>query len=149
VEPQRWSVRVNTGGQQVATARARAHQFEVGAALSFDEEYGAVTALEHVLGALGADLACGVQRLAKLRRLRVDQVEALVRAELENPLVHLGVVGEEGSPAIAKIAIKLYVGTIEDESAIQNLYREVRERSPLIRTLEKSVALDIELRVVL
>ena len=149
MEPHRWSVRVSTGGRQVATAYARAHRFEVGLPLSFDEEYGATTALEQVLGALGADLACGLQRLAALRRIRIDQVEAVARAELENPLVHLGVVGEEGSPAIARVSITVYVGTSEEEQTIAELFREVRERSPLMRTFEKAVGLDIELRVVM
>jgi hypothetical protein len=148
VEPHRWSVRVSTGGRQIATAYARAHRFEVGLPLSFDVEYGATTALEQVLGALGADVACGLQRLASIRRIVVDQVEAVVQADLDNPLMHLGVVGEEGSPAIARIEIKLYVGSSEEESRIAELLREVRERSPLLRTFEKTVALDIELRVV-
>jgi hypothetical protein len=128
---------------------ARTQRFEVGLPLSFDAEYGGVTALETVLGAIGADVACGVQRLAASKRLVVDDVEAVVQAELSNPLVHLGVVGEEGSPAMKRISIKLYLGSLEDEAALRRIVDEVVARSPLIQTFEKAVELELELRIVM
>ena len=149
IEPHRFSVRVSTGGRELATAYARTHRVEIGLSLSFDAEYPAVTALEQVLGAIGADLCCGLQRLAKLRRLEVDEVEAVVQAELDNPLVHLGVVGEEGSPEMKKVSIKVYVGSLENESSLRALLAETRTRSPLLRTFEKAVALELEMRVVM
>jgi hypothetical protein len=128
---------------------ARTQRFDVGLPLSFDAEYGAVTALETVLGAIGADLACGIRRLAATKRLVVDDVEAVVQAELSNPLVHLGVVGEEGSPAMKRISIKLYLGSLEDEAALRRIFDEVVARSPLIQTFEKAVELELELRIVM
>ena len=144
-----WTVRVHAVGPDEARAYCRQSAFTVGAAASFRAEDQNPSGIELLLGALGADLANGLGALLRRRGIGVDGIEVRLTGTLENPLVHLGVVGEEGSPAIAKIAIKLYVGTSEDESTIQNLYREVRERSPLIRTFELAVALDIELRIVL
>jgi hypothetical protein len=148
IEPYRWSVRV-AAGKARATVYARTQRFEVGMPLSFDAEYAAVTALETVLGAVGADVACGVQRLAALKRLQVDGAEAVVQAELFNPLVHLGVVGEEGSAAMKRISIKLYLDSLEDEGALRRIFDEVVARSALLQTFEKAVELELELRIVM
>ncbi len=149
LEPHRWNVRVSTRGREIASVFARTHRFEVGLPLSFDADYGEVTALEHVLGALGADLCCGLAKLARTRRLAVDDIEAVVHAELENPLAHLAVVGEEGSPAMKKVSIKVYLGSLEDDAQLNALWRDVLARSPLIQTFERAVELELELRVVM
>jgi hypothetical protein len=81
----------------------RKHQFPVGAPLQFDAEYDAITALEYVLGAIGADVVHGLQTLARKRRVDIDQVEAVVQGELNNPLTYLGVVGADGPPGLEKI----------------------------------------------
>ena len=140
---------MTTAGRKKAAVFARTQRFEVGAPLSFDVEYGAITALEQVLGAIGADVSCGIQNLAALRRLEVDHVEAVVKAELENPLVHLGVVGEEGSPRMKRISVKVYVGSLEDEDELRALWSDVLTRSPLIQTFEKAVELELEMRIVM
>lgn len=90
-----WRARVFSSHQNRATVYIRKRQFEVGAPLQFDQEYDGVSALEHVLAAIGADLTNGMQAICRKRRLDVDRVEALVVGELNNPLVHLGVVGEK------------------------------------------------------
>lgn len=148
-EPQRWTVRVSTGGSETASVYARAHKFQVGLPLSFDRDYPEVTALEHVLGALGADLACGLQRTARLRRREIHDVEVVVQAELENPLVHLGVVGESGTPRIRKLSLKTYVGSFEAEAPLAELWQDVLARSPLIATLRGSVELEISMQIVI
>jgi hypothetical protein len=72
----------------------------VGRPLDFDSESDAVSAVEYLLGALGADLLNGL-RVARRRRVHLDRVEATVEGRLGNPLVHLAVVGGEGSPELA------------------------------------------------
>src|SRR5947208_51170 len=93
-----WRARVRATRRGQATAYVRKHQFTVGAPVQFDEQYDQVTALEYVLAAIGADLVKGFQSAADRRRLTVDQIEAVVSGQLDNPLVHLGVVGEAGHP---------------------------------------------------
>ena len=56
----------------------RTHRYDVGVPLSFDREEQGITALEYVLGAIGADLVVGLQRVARKRRLKLDAVEATV-----------------------------------------------------------------------
>ena len=110
-----WGVRVRATAAGGTTAYARSHAFEVGAALPFDVEGSRITALEYLLGALGGDLVGGFRIVARQRRLVIDEIEATVDATLDNPLTHLGVVGEEGHPGLERVAIRVHIATLEPE----------------------------------
>ncbi len=129
------------------TTYARAHSFEVGAALPFDLEGSRVTALEYLLGALGGDLIGGFRALARRRRLTIDEIEATVDATLDNPLTHLGVVGEEGHPGIERVAIRVHVAALESEDVVREVWDEAVRRSPLMRTLGGAVRIEVVLKV--
>jgi hypothetical protein len=141
-----WSVRVRAarGG---ATVYARAHSYEVGSPLPFDVEEGRVSALEYAIGALGAEVVNGFAALARRRRLEIDDVEATVEATLDNPLTHLGVVGESGHPGIERISMRVHVATLEAEEKVRSVWEEALRRSPLVRTLEDAVDLDLRMTV--
>jgi hypothetical protein len=143
-----WRARVRATRRGRATAYVRTHQFDVGAPVQFDEQYDQVTALEYVLAALGADLVKGFQAAADRRRLTVDEVEAVVSGRLDNPLVHLGVVGEEGHPGLEAVSVRVFVGTDEDEARVREAWDEALGRSPLARTFASAVRLDLSIRVV-
>ncbi|HEX5498887.1 MAG TPA: hypothetical protein VFX03_06665, partial [Thermomicrobiales bacterium] len=91
-----------------ATAYVRQHRFAVGAPAHFDERYDAVSAVEYVLAAIGGDLVNGFRRVARRRRLPIDDVEAVVAGRLANPLAYLGVVGETGSPGLGRVSVRVY-----------------------------------------
>ncbi|HET9949584.1 MAG TPA: OsmC family protein, partial [Longimicrobiales bacterium] len=131
-----------------AAAHVRRHTFTVGRAVEFDPEAPDVSALEYLLGALGADVLAGLRAAAKRRRLRVDAAEAAVEGRLDNPLAHLGVVGEHGHAGLARADVRVYVSTPDPEPAMRAAWAEALERSPLVRTLRASVALALELHVV-
>lgn len=122
---------------------------EVGAPLSFDAEYPAATAFEHLLAALGADLVNGLTGLARRRRLEVHGVEATVEAWLNNPLTYLRVVGETGHPGLERVAVRLYVSTFHSAAEIEELLTLVRQRSPLLHSLNPAVTVEISLKTVL
>ena len=143
------SLRVSSSDRDLAAVFARKHRFEVGLPLSFDEEYGRTTALEHLLGALGADVACGFQVLARKRRLEIDQVEVVVRGRMNNPLAHLGVVGEGGHPGLEHVLLKVYVSSIEDEGELRRVWDEMLRKSPLVCTLRSAFELEIDLKFVM
>ena len=128
-----------------ASVYVRDHRFEVGKPLSFDSEHPSATALEHAIGALGADLAVGLRAGCRRARVPVDEVEVLVTAELGNPLTHLGVVGETGSPGLERVVAKVFVRGEALEDDVRDLWSQVVERSPLARTLAQ--VLELELRV--
>jgi hypothetical protein len=52
MEHHTWTLRVSAMPEGQANIFARQHQFRIGAPVHFDRTYGAVSALEYVLGAL-------------------------------------------------------------------------------------------------
>jgi uncharacterized OsmC-like protein len=147
VPPFAWSVRVSGAEGERASVFVRKQRFMVGAPASFDEKDPEVSALEYVLGAVGADLVNGLRAIARARRVPIDRAEALVRAEMDDPLAYLGVAGALGSPALSRVGVTVYVDSPAAPAEIEALWAEARARSPLARTLERSVALDLDLRI--
>jgi hypothetical protein len=149
MEPHRWTLRVSTSGKGRATVFVRQHQFNVGLPVQFDQEYDAISALEYVLGAIGADLVNGFQSLARKRRVAIDYAEAVVQGELNNPLTHLGVVGEPGHPGLEKISVRAYVSSLAPEEDVQRVWQEMLAISPLVRTFQPLVRFDLSLQLVI
>ena len=135
-ESHTWTLRVSSEEVGSATAYVRRHRFEVGVPLQFDEAYDQVTALEYVLGAIAADVVVGLRRLA--RRRRVD-----------NPLTFLQVVGEEGHPGLVAVVLKVYVSSIDPPDRVNAVWEETLRTSPLVRTFQDSVKLELEHEVVI
>lgn len=144
-----WHLRVSSAGRDVGTVFVRKHRFTVGAPVQFDEEYPGVTAVEHVLGAFAADVTNGLYVTARRRRVELDRVEARIEGTLENPLTHLAVVGESGSPRIDGIVLKVYASTMAEQEDVDRVWEETLERSPLVQTFRSCVKLDLGLEVVL
>jgi uncharacterized OsmC-like protein len=126
----------------------RKQHFEVGRPLEFDPEAPSLSPIEYLLGALGADLVGGLWAVARRRRLQLERAEAVVEGRLDNPLVHLAVVGETGHPGLVQARVKVYASSFDPEDAVRAAFAEAAERSPLVRTLRESVDLSLELEVV-
>ena len=146
-EPYTWTLRVSATSTHDARVFVRQHQFTVGVPVQFDTTYNAISALEYVLGALGADVVNGLQLLARKRRVELDQVEAVVQGALNNPLTALGVVGESGHPGLEKVQITVYVASLAAEEDIQRLWQEMLARSPLVRTFQPLLQLELRLQM--
>lgn len=144
-----WDIRAHSTARDSVQVYARQHAFRVGAPIHFDVEYGEITALEYVLGALAADVVGSFRALAHKRRLDVDQVEALVHGDLQNPLMYLGVVGEQGDPGIERLALKCYVSSLDDEEDVKRVWEEALARSPLARTFTEAGTLEISMQVII
>lgn len=140
-----WTVRVRADGPDDATAHARRHALRLGAAAGFDTEAPLPSAVEALLAALGADLLSTFAATARRARLPHDALEAVLRCTLDNPLAHLGVIGEVGSPRIAAIDGTLYVSSDAAADDVERIWTLTRTRSPLYATLERSVALAVRL----
>jgi len=142
-----WRLRVTSAGAEAARVSTRKHQFAVGRPLEFDAQYEGVTALEYALGALGAEIVMGLRVFAKRRRMTLDEVEAVVDAELSHALTYLEVVGEDGHPVVSRVAIKVFVASPHDEAALRQLWDDVLARLPLVQTFRPTVDLALELIV--
>jgi OsmC-like protein len=142
-----WTLRVSASERGQATVFTRQHQFRVGAPVHFDRAYEGVSALEYVLGAIGADLVNGLQTLGRRRRVAIDQVEAVVEGELNNPLTYLGVVGKTGHPGLEKVRVRVHLASPEEEAAIDRLWHEMLATSPLVHTFKAALQLELKLQV--
>lgn len=131
----------------MASAYVRSRTVEIGAPLTFDPEYPQVTALEHLLAAVAGDIVTGFSELARKNRLRLSHVEAVIHGELENPLVSLGVVGEEGHPGLSSLSVKVFVESSADQGAIRQVWNETLHRSPMVNTFQRAVRFNVELEL--
>lgn len=130
-----------------ATVYARNHAFTVGQPASFRERDPHPSAVELLLGALGADLVNSMGETAGKRGLAIDAMELALSGRLANVLVTVGVIGETGEPHFSEIAGTLYVSTDSDGAALQDAWDEALRRSPIANTLKHAATISIELRV--
>jgi hypothetical protein len=103
--------------------------------------------LEAAVGALAADLSTTFLGLAKRRRVTLDALEMVLNTELDNPLVVLGVVGEEGHPGIACIRGTFYVSADAEPDDLFRIWEETLRRSPLYCTFRRAAEVSIRLSV--
>lgn len=139
-----WTVRVRAESRVASRVLARNHAFCVGPGLSFEPTDPLPSGLEHLLGALASDLLSTLQTYARRRRIPIDAAEVSLTCRLENPLVTLGVVGEEGSPAVESIDGTLYLSAdAPSEEALHDLWRETLRRSAIYSTLSRAATVRI------
>jgi hypothetical protein len=126
----------------------RNHQFEVGAPLHFDPQYAHIAALEYALGALSADVVASLRAAADRRRLQVNEVEAVVSGELNNPLTFLGVIGETGHAGLERVSVTTYVSSPASDAELAAAWEEALARSPLVHTFRAACSLELSLKAV-
>jgi hypothetical protein len=139
------TLRVTATKPDVAHVSVRQQRFSVGAPIEFDLQSPRVSSVEYALGAVGAEIVSGLQAFARRRRVRLDEVEAVVTGELENPLTYLEVVGEAGRPRIRRVHVKVYAASSGGEEKIRRLWEQMLPRLPLVSTLEGAVPVEIAL----
>ena len=141
-----WTVRVRTEARRTVTVHARNHAFPVGDPLSFRPTDDHPSAIELMLGAFAADLTQTFRALARKQRIPLDALEFSASCTLNNPLIHVGVVGEEGHPGVERIEGTLYVSADAEEETLIALWHETLRRSPLYNTLCSAVELSLRLQ---
>src|SRR3954464_14132785 len=129
-----WSLRVLWNADQVSTVYARNNTFIVGPPVSFRQKDPHPSAIEYLLGALGADLTNGFHKNAQSRDIKLDGLEMALSGRLEHPLVYIGVIGETGDPHLSEIEGILYVSTEADEELVRSVWQTTLERSPVANT---------------
>jgi hypothetical protein len=141
-------VRIQRGAGGAVRAYVRTHAFDVGSQASLRETDDSPSAVEYLIGALGGDLVCGLERAAEGQGVPVHAIEISLSGRLDNILTHLGVVGEQGHPGLAAIDGTAYVGSDADEAVIERAWQRTLDRSPLYHTLTRCAAISIILKVV-
>ena len=141
-----YTLRVTAHQPDTARVSVRTQQFAVGRPLEFDQSSPRTSALEYALGALGAEVVNGVREFARRRRVHIEYAEALVTADVAGELSYLEVVGEQATPRLTHVHIKVFVASA-DEPAIRRLWTDVLERLALFGTLRRAVPIDLDLIV--
>jgi len=141
------SVRASARQGERLAVYARSQGAVLGKGWSFDVAEPAMTGAETLLGLLAADVIGMFLEMAKRRRVSVDEVEATVKAELADPLVHLGVVGAEGEPRYESFTLRAYAGSAAPAAALQEIWAEALRRAPLANTLRRAASLEAVLQV--
>jgi TusA-related sulfurtransferase len=144
-----WAVRVRQAGEGQCRVYARSQSLTVGQPIDFGFGGGdaPLSAVEHLLGSLGACLLVGYQIHASRRGITTDQLELALRGKLDNPLVFLGI-EEEGDAGLAEVSGTLYVSADAEEDVLQDLWTSTLARSPIAATLRPRVRLDLKCSVV-
>jgi hypothetical protein len=106
------------------------------------------SALDYLLAALASDVILGLAREAVRAGAAIDALELNLAGHLENPLVPLGVVGENGSPRLERVTGSLYVRTDLDDHTLRGLWERALEKAPVFATLASGVTVDITLKPV-
>jgi TusA-related sulfurtransferase len=141
-----WRTRVRYTGQLTGTVYARNFSFAVGQPASFEEKDAHPSALEHLLGAVGAELTVGLHGECARDGLVLDDVELTVRGTLHNVLAHLGL--EEGDPSLRRLEVKCFASTLEDEARVRAAWERTVRRAPILSTLRKAAEVDLKLSIV-
>jgi len=104
----------------------------------------APTAVEYVVGALGACLTTGFVLNATLRGIEIYNMEMALEGEMENILVFFGL-SEEGHPGFKEIRAKLFVSADADREVLEEIWEQTVKSSPVGHSLTRSVVLKPEL----
>ena len=141
-----WTVRVRADAPRTVTVHARNHAFSVGEPLSFRPTDTYPSAIELMLGAFAADLTATFRTFARQQRVTLDAIEFSASCSLNNPLMHIGVFGEEGHPGLERIDGTLYVSSDADEAILAALWKTTLARSPLYNTLCSVVEISLRMQ---
>jgi len=140
-----WRARVRGRGGMGAEVFVRNHSFAVGQPASFDTADQAISAIEYLLGSLGACLAVGFQWRASQRGITVHNLELVLQARAQDILVYLGL-QDSGNPGLADVRATVYVDADADTQVLDDLLAETVRRSPVTQTFQHAVSFTAELR---
>lgn len=134
-----WRLRVRAGEGQSSTVYCRNFSWTLGQPASFEKRDRNPSAVEALLGALGAALATGYATECARDALEIDDIELTVKGRLTNILAHLGM--EEGDPSFAAIEVRCFASTLDDEDKARAAWERAVARSPVAATLARAVDL--------
>ncbi len=140
-----WRARVRGSGGMEAQVFVRNHSFTVGQPASFDTAGKAISAVEYLIGSLGACIAVGLQWRASRRGIPIRNLEVSLQARSEDVLAYLGL-QEEGNPGLGGVRAMVYVDADAEPEVLQELLEETLRRSPVTQTFGRAVAVTAELR---
>lgn len=142
-----WRVRARSTGPMRSKVYFRNFTVEVGAPASFEERDEQASAVEYLLAALGGSLCTAFASECRRSGLVIDDIETTVTGTLGNVLAQLGLPGE-GDPGFARIVVRCFASTLDDEAAVRECWERTVRTSPIAATLNKACELELKLSLV-
>jgi TusA-related sulfurtransferase/uncharacterized OsmC-like protein len=140
-----WRARVRGQGGMGAEVFVRNHSFAVGQPASFDTADKAISAVEYLLGSLGACIAVGFQWRASQRGITVRNLEVSLQARAKDILMYLGL-EDAGNPGLSEVRVVVYVDADAEPEPLGELLAETIRRSPVTQTFQNAVPIHAEIR---
>lgn len=141
------ALRARLGPEACVRAHARRWTLESRGRASWDARAAEPSALDQLLAAIATDVLAGLAHESRRGGPEVRDAELRLQAWLENPLVVAGVVGEAGSARVHAIRGRLFVSTAAPADDVADLWRRVRERAPVLASLDPALSFELELEV--
>jgi TusA-related sulfurtransferase/uncharacterized OsmC-like protein len=140
-----WRARVRGRGGMSSEIFVRNHSFTAGQPVSFDTADKDISAIEYLIGSLGACLAVGFQWRASQQGITVHNLEVTLQARAHDILVYLGL-ENTGNPGLSHVRAIVYVDADADAETLEKLLTETVYRSPVTQTFQHAVSFTAELR---
>jgi len=117
----------------------------VGQPASFDTADKEISAIEYLLGSIGACIAVGFQWRASQKGVTVHNLEVALQARAEDILVYLGM-HDAGNPGLADVRAVVYVDADAEMETLQELLDDTIRRSPVAQTFLNAVPFHADIR---
>ena len=143
----RWQTRIRWNGGMQTKVFCRNHSWTVGQPASFDVKDDIPSAVEYLLGALGACLAVGFQIRASRQNIQIDELEISLSGQIDNIFVFLGA-EQDGHSGFKEITGTIYVQSDADENILGQIWQETIAASPVVNTLTHRVNVNIGMKAV-
>ena len=111
----------------------------VDSSISFDSEKEEFTSIDFFVSSIVSELILTMMRVAKKRNTILQDIEAKVNLDIDNPMYLLNVIGFEDKSIINKIDIDIYFFSFYEGEELQEFLDEVLDRTLIYNSIKDLV----------
>ncbi|MDU5808983.1 osmotically inducible protein C [Finegoldia magna] len=111
----------------------------VDSSISFDSEKEEFTSIDFFVSSIVSELILTMMRVAKKRNTILQDIEAKVNLDIDNPMYLLNVIGFEDKSIINKIDIDIYFFSFYEGEELQEFLDEVLNRTLIYNSIKDLV----------
>ena len=111
----------------------------VDSSISFDSEKEEFTSIDFFVSSIVSELILTMMRVAKKRNTILQDIEAKVNLDIDNPMYLLNVIGFEDKSIINKINIDIYFFSFYEGEELQEFLDEVLDRTLIYNSIKDLV----------
>ena len=111
----------------------------VDSSISFDSEKEEFTSIDFFVSSIVSELILTMTKVAKKRNAILQDIEAKVNLDIDNPMYLLNVIGFEDKSIINKINIDIYFFSFYEGEELQEFLDEVLDRTLIYNSIKDLV----------